>query len=328
MNRRDFLMTSAGTATVMLADFDSASAQAAALPASAPSAAFPFKKKRKTVLGSEMAFVDEGSGQPVVFLHGNPTSSYLWRNIIPYVTGSRRAIAPDLIGMGDSDKPKISYTYDDHAQHLHALLDALDLSDVILVIHDWGSSLGLHYARENPDRIAGLVFMEAMVPPAFPFESYEAMGPFGDLFRTLRTKGPGEQMVLEENFFVETILARMGLWRHRSAPTPCRLIAAPTPHPKAGCQPCNGHARFPIANSPAGVARTVNSNSAWLVQTNIPKLMFYADPGALIPPAAAEWLTDNLKNIETRFLGAGQHFVQEDHPHLIGQGIADWLRRN
>lgn len=327
MNRRDFLMTSAGTATVMLADFDSASAQAAALPASAPSAAFPFKKKRKTVLGSEMAYVDEGSGQPVVFLHGNPTSSYLWRNIIPYVTGSRRAIAPDLIGMGDSDKPKISYTYDDHAQHLHALLDALDLSDVILVIHDWGSSLGLHYARENPDRIAGLVFMEAMVPPAFPFESYEAMGPFGDLFRTLRTKGPGEQMVLEENFFVETILARMGVATPLGADT-MQAYRRPYPTPESRLPTLQWPREVPIANSPAGVARTVNSNSAWLVQSNIPKLMFYADPGALIPPAAAEWLTDNLKNIETRFLGTGQHFVQEDHPHLIGQGIADWLRRN
>ncbi len=273
-----------------------------------------------------MAYVDEGSGQPVVFLHGNPTSSYLWRNIIPYVTGSRRAIAPDLIGMGDSDKPDISYTYDDHARHLHALLDALDLSDIILVIHDWGSSLGLHYARENPDRVAAVVFMEAMVPPAFPFESYAAMGSFGDLFKALRTKGSGEQMVLEENFFVETILAKMGV-ATPLGPGAMENYRRPYPTPQSRIPTLQWPREIPIGNEPADVALAIRSNSSWLLETDVPKLMFYADPGALIPMPAAAWLTANLKNIETRFLGAGLHFVQEDHPHLIGQGIADWLRR-
>lgn len=326
MYRREFLMTSAATGSIVLAGAGGASAQSAAMPAPAPSAAFPYEKKRMNVLGSQLAYVDEGSGQPVVFLHGNPTSSYLWRNIIPYVTGSRRAVAPDLIGMGDSDKPQISYTYEDHAQYLHALLDALDLSNAILVIHDWGSSLGLHYARENPERVAAIVFMEAMVPPAFPFESYAAMGPFGDLFKALRAEGTGEQMVLQENFFVETILAKMGVATPIGADA-MAVYRSPYPTPESRLPTLQWPREIPIGNDPASVARIISANGAWLLESNLPKLMFYADPGALIPPAAAKWLTENLKNIETRFLGVGQHFVQEDHPHLIGQGIADWLRR-
>ena len=136
-----------------------------------------YEKQFQTILGQNIAYIDEGQGRPIVFLHGNPTSSYLWRNIIPYVSKNYRAIAPDLIGMGDSSKPNIKYTYDEQAKYLHGFLNSLDLKDAILVVHDWGSALGFHYARTHSSRISAIAFMEATLPPYFPIPSLEAMGP-------------------------------------------------------------------------------------------------------------------------------------------------------
>jgi len=170
------------------------------------SSEFSFDKKTIDVMGSNIAFVDEGSGPVVLFLHGNPTSSYLWRNVIPYVTDGYRAVAPDLIGMGDSDKPNIKYTFEEHAAFLDGFIDELALKDISLVVHDWGSALGMRYARLNPSNVKAMAFMEAIVPPALPVASYEDMGETGELFRTLRTPGKGEAMVLEGNFFVEEVL--------------------------------------------------------------------------------------------------------------------------
>ena len=290
-----------------------------------PSAAFPFKKTVKKINGSAMAYVDTGAGRPVVFLHGNPTSSYLWRNIIPFVTDDHRAIAPDLIGMGDSAKPDLGYTYADHAAHLHGLLDALDLNDAILVVHDWGSALGLDWARANPDRVAGVAFMEAIMPPAMPVESYEAMGELGDLFRNLRTPGVGEKMVLEDNFFVEVILRDMGV---ATPIAEARMAAyrAPFPTPKSRAPLLQWPREIPIGGEPAPVVKVVNAYSAWFLETEIPKLMITAEPGAIMPPPAAAWLKENLKNLTSVHVGAGTHFIQEDHPDAIGQALADWLK--
>ena len=173
---------------------------------------FPFAKIHAELKNGTIAFVDEGVGQPVLFLHGNPTSSYLWRNIIPYVSGDYRVVAPDLIGMGDSSKPDISYTFEESAAYIDALIDHLALENIILVVHDWGSVIGMRYARQNPENVAGLVFMEALIPPAIPAPSYDALGPeAGEMFRALRTDGIGEEMVLEGNFFVEEILGKVGV---------------------------------------------------------------------------------------------------------------------
>jgi haloalkane dehalogenase len=138
-------------------------------------AEFPYEHEYIEVMGSRMAYVDEGEGDPILFLHGNPTSSYLWRNIMPHVEGQGRIIAPDLIGMGKSDKPEIGYTYAEQYAYLNAFIEALDLQNVTLVVHDWGSVLGMQYARENEDNIKGLAFMEAIVAPGVPIPSYEAV---------------------------------------------------------------------------------------------------------------------------------------------------------
>lgn len=287
---------------------------------------FPFTKKKMDVLGSSIAYVDEGQGKPVIFLHGNPTSSYLWRNIIPHLPDGYRAIAPDLIGMGDSGKPDIGYTFADHAAYLDAFFEKLDLTEITFVIHDWGSALGMRYARLNPDRVAAVAFMEAIIPPAFPVASFDDMPEqLADFFRLMRTD-KGAEMVLEQNFFVEVVLPQMGVMRPMSDQ---EMAAYRAPFPTAESRkPVLAWPReIPIEGTPANVVGEVAANGEWLTESQIPKILFYAEPGAIIPPAAARHLAATVPNLETRFVGAGTHFIQEEHPHVIGQGLADWLRR-
>ncbi|MFK8182416.1 MAG: haloalkane dehalogenase [Phormidesmis sp.] len=291
------------------------------------SADFPFEKKRVEVNGSHMAYVDEGEGSVVLFLHGNPTSSYLWRNIIPYVTDTHRAIAVDLIGMGDSGKPNISYTFEDHATYLDSFIEALDLTDVTLVIHDWGSALGMRYARLNEENVRGLVFMEAIVPPVFPAPSFEALGENGELFRNLRTPGVGEQLVLEENFFVETILPEFGVLRPLTA-AEMSAYRAPFLTPESRIPTLQWPREVPIGGEPASTTAEIAANGEWLTTTDLPKLFFYAEPGAIIPAPAVEFLKANVKNMESISIGPGLHFIQEDNPHAIGEGLSAWLERS
>ncbi len=291
------------------------------------SSEFPFEKKLVEIDGAKIAYVDEGEGRPVVFLHGNPTSSYLWRNIIPYVTDNYRAIAPDLIGMGDSDKPDIGYTLEDHIRYIEGFIEALGLEDIVFVIHDWGSVIGMRYARLNEDNVRAIAFMEAIVPPAMPVSSYEAMGPeAGEMFRNLRTPGTGEDMVLEGNFFVERILPEFGVMRDLTE-AEMSTYRAPYPTPESRLPTLQWPREIPIGGEPVFSVLEVSKNGDWLTQSRMPKLFFYAEPGALLPPQVADFMAANVPNLEIRFVGAGLHFLQEDHPHVIGQGLRDWLRR-
>ena len=319
MNRRHFLQTSAAALTLATAPLT--------LPAKLMAGTADFySKKTKTILGHEMAYVDEGQGRPIVFLHGNPASSYLWRGIIPYVTGNHRAIAPDLIGMGDSAKPKLENTYMDSAAHLSLLLDELDIRDAVLVVQDWGSALGWHYARTRPDRVSAVAFMEAMVPPVHPIPSFEAFGEFGDFLKNLRNDDFGRKMILEDNFMIDTFLR----FDNPAAPKSDAVMAEynryyPTPESRQIL--LDWPREVPVAGSPADVLAEVEKNNDWLLNTQIPKLMFHADPGALIPMQLAEVLKSTFHNMESVFLGAGGHFLQEDHPDTIGKTLAEWLTR-
>ena len=299
-------------------------------PAASPagqeiSAAFPFDKKTVEVLGSSMAYVEEGEGSVVLFLHGNPTSSYLWRNVIPHVTDTHRAVAVDLIGMGDSAKPDLDYRFATHAAYLDEFIRALDLEDLVLVVHDWGSALGMRYARLNEDNVRGLAFMEAIVPPGLPAAGYEAMGETGEVFRRLRTTGVGEEMVLENNFFVEVVLFELGVVRtlteeERAAYR--RPFASPASRKPTLVWP----REIPIGGTPADVEAVVRANGRWLTETALPKLYFFVTPGALNPPPVAKALSSSLSNLTAVDLGAGSHFVQEDHPHEIGRALSGWLK--
>ena len=320
------LAIGAGVSAVLSASASSEGAEGTEPYGIAISPEFPYEKKYVEINGSRMAYVDEGEGQPVLFLHGNPTSSYLWRNIIPYLAGNYRAVAPDLIGMGDSGKPEIAYTFEDHATYLDEFIKTLGLEDIILVIHDWGSALGMRYARLNPENVSALAFMEAIVPPSLPVPSYEAMGNTGDLFKALRTPGTGEEMVLENNFFIEEVLPKFGVARPM---TNAEMDAYRTPFKtKTSRLPTLQWPReIPIAGEPAQTTSEVMENGEWLYSSDIPKLLFYADPGVLTPKPVVEHMIKNIKNLETRFIGKGLHFLQEEHPHIIGQGLSDWLRR-
>ncbi|MFO6464202.1 haloalkane dehalogenase [Jannaschia sp. KMU-145] len=289
-------------------------------------AAFSFEKKTMEVLGSTMAYVDEGEGPAVLMLHGNPTSSYLWRNIIPHVADDHRVIAPDLIGMGDSGKPDIAYTYEDHATYLDALLGELDLGAVVLVVHDWGSVLGMEIARneEGTGRIRGLAFMEAGIPPALPAPSLEALGPQNaELFRALRSPA-GEEMVLQGNFFVEEVLGKIAV----ATPLSDEVMGnyrAPFPTPESRRPTLEWPRQIPIGGEPAHTAEVIAANGEWLYSTDVPKLMFSVVPGALMPPPVVEYVEANASNLTHVPLGAGVHFVQEDHPDAIGAALSDWL---
>ncbi|MBL4891014.1 MAG: hypothetical protein JKX91_04160 [Rhizobiaceae bacterium] len=196
-----------------------------------------------------------------------------------------------------------------------------------LVIHDWGSALGMRYARLNPDNVLALAFMEAIIPPAFPAASYEAMGDIGELFKALRTEGVGEEMVLKKNYFVEELLPKMGVARGL---TEAEMVhyRAPYPTPESRLPTLQWPREIPIAGSPKAANDAVIANGEWLTNSKIPKLYFFASPGAINPAPVVQWITANVQNLETRFVGHGTHFLQEDHPELIGTGIADWLRRN
>lgn len=317
--RRTLLKTSVATAGL-----------AAAFPvfaqSFAPSANMPYDKKMIEVSGSNMAYVDEGEGPVVLFLHGNPTSSYLWRNIIPFVADRYRAIAPDLIGMGNSDKPDIGYTFAEHAAYLDGFIAALGLKDITLVIHDWGSVLGMRYARMNENNVTAVAFMEAGIPPALPAPSLEAMGePSAQLFGMLRSPA-GEEAVLQGNFFVEEVLGKMAV----ATPLSQEVLdnyRAPFPTPESRKPTLVWPRQVPIAGEPADTAAVITANGEWLYSTEIPKLMFHVAPGALMPPPVVEYVKANASNLEDVFLGPGVHFVQEDHPEAIGRALRDWIDR-
>lgn len=286
---------------------------------------FPYEKSFVQVNGARLAYVDAGAGPVVLLLHGNPTSSYLWRNIIPYIDDDHRVIALDLVGMGDSDKPDIGYTFRDHATYVDAFISALALENITLLLHDWGSALGMRYAHLNPDKVRGVAFMEALLPPTLPAASYEAFGDIaGPMFQALRAPGLGEELVYQHNFFVESVLGRFGSGRaltdnemaHYRAPFATAKSRKPTlVWPR----------QVPIAGEPREVAEVIRANGRWLYDTDLPKLLFHAQPGALIPPYAARHVIAHTKNLTAIDLGPGSHFLQESSPHPIGEALATWL---
>lgn len=285
---------------------------------------FPFEKKFVEVDGSKIAYVDEGNGPVVLFLHGNPTSSYLWRNIIPYVSDDHRAIAVDLIGMGDSDKPDIGYTFGEHAQYIDGFIDALGLSDITLVIHDWGSVIGMRYARLNPDNVKAMAFMEAIVAPAFPVPTYEALGPeFSEFMQGVRTEGVGEDMILHNNIFVEVMLPSQVV--RPLGKTEMAAYRKPFQTPESRLPTLQWPRELPIAGEPVASVNAVNANSAWLKESELPKLLIHSVPGGIGVTEYVAYMRENLTNLDIVEAGPGYHFLQEDQPHVIGQAISNWL---
>jgi haloalkane dehalogenase len=287
------------------------------------SARFDYPLKYADVHGSRMAYIDEGQGDPILFLHGNPTSSYLWRNIIPHVRGLGRCIAPDLIGMGQSDKPDLDYRFVDHARYLDGFIRALDLRRILLVVHDWGSALGFDWAMRHEADVRALAFMEAIIAPVENWEKFSEGA--RDRFRAMRTPGVGEQLVLEQNMFVEQLLPSAvvrGLTEAELA-----YYRAPYPDPKSRKPTLAWPRQIPIAGEPADVVAIVTASRAALTCSQLPKLLFTATPGGLMTPELVAWCRQSLPNLEVIDVGAGIHFLQEDQPEAIGRGLAAWIKR-
>jgi haloalkane dehalogenase len=277
-----------------------------------------------SVLDSEMAYREAGSrDEPVaLFLHGNPTSSYIWRKIIPLVAPVARCIAPDLIGFGQSGKPDIAYRFEDHVRYLDAFIAASQISSAYLVVQDWGSGLGLHLAARRPNLVRGLAFMEFIHP--FPtWEEFGRESPVREIFRKFRTPGEGEKLILEGNAFVERMLP--GGMRHTLTDEEMAVYRAPFPTPASRRPTWRFPNELPIAGEPADVYATMERAHEALAASTYPKLLFAAEPGALVAPAFAEELAGKLKDCRFVKLGDGIHFLQEDHPETIGQSVAAFV---
>ncbi len=283
---------------------------------------FPFESKYLEVHGSRMHYVEEGAGDPVLFLHGNPTSSYLWRNVIPHVSPLARCIALDLIGMGKSDKPDIEYRFFDHSKYVEGFIEALGLRNITFVIHDWGSALGFHYARRHEDNVKGLAFMEAIVRP-LTWDEFPEQG--RQMFQAFRTPEVGENMLINQNMFVEQVLP-MSILR-KLTDEEMNRYREPYADPPSRKPVWRWPSELPIDGEPADVAEAARAYSEWFGKSDVPKLLLYAQPGALMRGPLLEWCRNNMRNLKALDIGAGSHFVQEDQPHAIGEAIAEWYRR-
>jgi len=281
-------------------------------------------KQRATVRGLEMAYVEVGEGDPIVFLHGNPTSSFLWRNVIPALQGMGRCIAPDLIGMGDSQKLPESgpdaYRFVEHREYLDDLLAQLGVDhNVTLVIHDWGSALGFDWANRHPDAIRGIAYMEGIVSPFENWEDWPADA--RRVFQGFRSPA-GESMALEKNVFVEAVLP--GSILRKLSDEEMGHYRAPFLEPGESRRPTLTWPRqIPIEGEPADVVEIVRSYATWLASSDLPKLFINAEPGAILTGRVRELC--RLWPNQTEVTVPGSHFIQEDSGEEIGRAIATWL---
>ncbi|MFH8588251.1 haloalkane dehalogenase [Streptomyces celluloflavus] len=274
------------------------------------------------VLDSEMFYREAGAGVPMVFLHGNPTSSYLWRKIMPAVGDPGRRLAPDLIGMGESGKPDIDYTYEDQSRYLDAWCDALGLEEVVLVGHDWGATLAFDWAARNPARVRGIAFTEPVVKP---MTAQEFPGPVREMFQAIKTPGVGENLILNENMFIEQVLPATvvsGLAADDHA-----VYRAPYATPESRRPLLQWARSMPLDGEPADVVARVESFDKWLAASDaVPKLFLAFESGT--DPHLIDWCAANIAALEIERLGPAGHDAEEDQPEAIAASLAAWLDRH
>ncbi len=286
------------------------------------SAAFPFESKFVSVHGSKMHYVDVGEGDPILFLHGNPTSSYLWRNIIPHLSGQGRCVAVDLIGMGKSDHPDIPYRYDDHYRYLCGFIDALGIgSNLTLVIHDWGSGLGFRWAHDHEQDVRAIAFMEAMIRGL----SLDDMpGSLRMAMRMMRSPGTGWLMISVANIFLKKMLPDLTYAKVSPDALAYYRSAFPTIASRKAIR--QWPRELPLDGVPADNYAVVEAYRQWLTRTDVPKLLFYGNAGVAIKEAEVAWCREHLSNLSLVDLGDAIHFVQETHPETIGTELSKWYQ--
>lgn len=268
----------------------------------------------------------DGGAAPLVFLHGNPTSSHLWRHVLPAVGGGRRLLAPDLIGMGRSGKPEIDYTYADQARYLDAWFEALGLDEVVLVGIDWGGSLGLDWAARHPERVRGVAFMETILRPMSWAEFPEKAR---DRFAAFRTPGVGEELVLEKNLFIEDSFTQTVLTG--LSDEDLDVYRAPYPTPESRRPMLEWPRAMPLDGEPAEVVARVEAYDAWLAESpDVPKLLltFDGSPTLMVDPPMTAWCETHIAALETTYCGPAGHQAPEDRPKEIAAAITDWADRH
>jgi len=282
------------------------------------------RRSEIAVLDSTMSCIEAGASGPVVlFLHGNPTSSYIWRNIIPHVAPLARCIAPDLIGFGRSGKPDIEYRFFDHVRYLDAFLDNLGIGELIVVAQDWGTALAFHLAARRPQGMLGLAFMEFIRPFARWDDFHRRQQAREQLFKAFRTPGQGEKLVLEDNVFVERVLPNSVM--RKLSEDEMEAYRAPFPTPASRKPILKLPRELPIEGQPADVHAISEHDHKALRASTYPKLLFCGEPGALVSPEAAQEFAAGLKNCRAVNLGPGAHYLQEDHADAIGTALARWI---
>jgi haloalkane dehalogenase len=278
------------------------------------------ESKFANVRGSHMHYLEQGQGEPIVFLHGNPASSYLWRNVVPIVAANARCIVPDLIGMGRSDKPPIEYSFFDHVKYVEGLLDQLGLDRYTLVLHDWGCIIGFYHAMRNERKVRGLAFMEAMFKPYPRLEDFpEKVQP---VFKMFRTPEVGYQKIVEENMFIEQVVPTSMI--RKLTPEEMEEYRRPFRDPPSRKVIWQFANQLPIAGQPEEVWQAATDYARWLKGTKLPKLLLWARPGLITTKKDVDWARRNLKNLEDKCVGEGIHFHQEDQPAAIGRRVAEW----
>jgi haloalkane dehalogenase len=274
------------------------------------------------VLGSTMAYREAGSKQSptVLFLHGNPTSSYIWRNIFPSVASVAHCIAPDLIGFGQSGKPDIDYRFRDHVRYLDAFLEQMEIESAYVVAQDWGSALAFQLAARQPEFVCGLAFMEFIRP----MPSWNDFHPDQvETFKKFRTPQVGEELILDKNLFVEAVLP--AATARKLTEEEMEVYRAPFATPASRRPVWRFPNELPIEGEPADVYATIEKAHEALAESEYPKLLFAGNPGALISPDSARSFARKLKKCRLVELSSGLHYLQEDHPDIIGRSIKDWL---
>ncbi|MEM8908596.1 MAG: haloalkane dehalogenase, partial [Bacteroidota bacterium] len=280
------------------------------------------ESKYLKVKGARLHYIDEGAKQAehtFVLLHGNPTSSYIWRNIVPYLTPHGRVIAPDLIGMGKSDKPNIDYTFQDHIDYIDDFLAQLALDRIILVIQDWGSGIGFHYAHRFTEKVAGIVFLEG-ITRTITWSDANLIERF--IFKRFRHPKKGYKMIVKKNFFIKRFLPMMT--KRKLTKEEKAYYAAPYPKEEDRKAIWVWPSQIAISGEPEASHRIIKAYEEWLPTSPMPKLMFHAKPGMIIKPKEAKKIKATWSNLQSIDLGKGKHYLQETYPHQIGQGISDW----
>jgi haloalkane dehalogenase len=297
--------------------------------AAGPSAAFPFVPHFVAVYGHRMHYLDEGSGDPILFLHGNPSWTYGWRNIVPLVSPNARVVAPDMIGMGRSDKPDLPYDYFLHLDYLQRFIDTLELERFVLAGHDWGSALGLSIAIRHPDRIRAFVLMETFtITNALPPEYQDAPAPWSEEVTAwcMRFIDPveGPRLVLEEDRFNDPVLQL--LTKRRLGPDEIRGYKSA--YPDAASRRAQLRWPFQVLGPPDQISVNLEEfarHLPFVEQSPAPKLVIHASHG-MLTPANVRWFVDRVPNVETVDIGDGYHYVQEENPGAIGHAVARWMR--